>query len=301
MGIYLASPNKEKNSVDDIFGTMKYGASAMQGWRVNMEDAHLSRFNIAPKTHLFAVFDGHGGCEVAKYVERHFIEELLSCAAYKTGNYEKALNDTFLRMDVMLQTPEGKKELSQLKGGDDKSGYQTESFAGCTSNVVLIVDNEMYCANAGDSRCVLSHKGQAVEMSHDHKPDNDIEKERIQRAGGYISDGRINGNLNLSRAIGDLEYKKDEKIGVHEQLIVAVPEVKKRHLTADDDFFVIGCDGIWECMQNQDIVDFVAKKLKDKDKNLSKIVEELLDTILAGDTSTGIGCDNMTCMIVCLK
>jgi len=72
-------------------------------------------------------------------------------------------------------------------------------------------------------------------------------------------------------------------------------------MTLDDEFFVIGCDGIWECMQNQDIVDFVAKRLKDKDKNCSKIVEELLDNILAADTSTGIGCDNMTCMIISLK
>jgi len=273
----------------------------MQGWRVNMEDAHLSRFNIAPKTSLFGVFDGHGGREVAKFVEKHFIEELLSCPSFKTGHYEKALNDTFLKMDIMLQTPEGKKEVGQLKSEDGKGDYQTESFAGCTANVVLIVDNEIYCANAGDSRCVLASKGQAVEMSHDHKPDNEIEKDRIQKAGGYISDGRINGNLNLSRAIGDLEYKKDDKIGVHEQLIVAVPEVKKRQLTAEDDFFVIGCDGIWECMQNQDIVDFVSKRIKDKDKNLSKVVEELLDNILASDTSTGIGCDNMTCIIVTLK
>jgi len=80
-----------------------------------------------------------------------------------------------------------------------------------------------------------------------------------------------------------------------------VPEVKKRILTSDDDFFVLGCDGIWECMPNQEIIDFVGKRLKDKDKLLSKIVEELLDTILASDTGTGIGCDNMTCCIVALK
>lgn len=266
-----------------------------------MEDSHITRFNIAPDTHLFAVFDGHGGREVAKFVEKHFVEELLANSNYKNGDYAKALHDTFLRMDVMLVTPEGKKELGVFKSEDGKGDYQTESFAGCTANVALLVKNELYVANAGDSRCVLSNKSIAVEMSHDHKPDNEIEKERIQKAGGYISDGRINGNLNLSRAIGDLEYKKDDKIGVFEQLIVAVPDVKKRILTADDDFFVVGCDGIWECMPNQEIVDFVAKRLKDKDKLLSKIVEELLDTILASDTATGIGCDNMTCLIVTLK
>jgi len=87
-------------------------------------------------------------------------------------------------------------------------------------------------------------------MSHDHKPDNELEKLRIEKAGGYISDGRINGNLNLSRAIGDLEYKKDEKIGVHEQLITAVPEIIKKKITDDDEFLVLGCDGIWEIKSN---------------------------------------------------
>jgi len=67
----------------------------------------------------------------------------------------------------------------------------------------------LYVANAGDSRTVLSRGGTAKELSLDHKPENPIEKERVTKAGGFISEGRINGNLNLSRAIGDLEYKKN--------------------------------------------------------------------------------------------
>jgi len=53
---------------------MKYGASGMQGWRTNMEDSHIAKFNISPKVSIFGVFDGHGGREVAKFVEKHFIE-----------------------------------------------------------------------------------------------------------------------------------------------------------------------------------------------------------------------------------
>lgn len=53
-------------------------------------------------------------------------------------------------------------------------------------------------------------------MSEDHKPDNIGEKTRIEKAGGFVSDGRVNGNLNLSRAMGDLEYKKDTQLKVHE-------------------------------------------------------------------------------------
>ena len=61
-------------------------------------------------------------------------------------------------------------------------------------------------ANAGDSRCVLSRAGKAVEMSFDHKPEDDIERKRIEKAGGKVtSDGRVNGGLNLSRALGKCE------------------------------------------------------------------------------------------------
>lgn len=48
-------------------------------------------------------------------------------------------------------------------------------------------------ANAGDSRTVLGRNGQALEMSEDHKPDNEGEKSRIEKAGGFVSDGRVNG------------------------------------------------------------------------------------------------------------
>jgi len=108
--------------------------------------------------------------------------------------------------------------------------------------------------------------------------------------------------LNLSRALGDLEYKKDEKIGVHEQLITACPEIIKRTITPDDEFLVIGCDGIWEIKTNQEIIDFVNVRLpKGSEGRVSSAVEELLDAIVAPDTINGLGCDNMTCVVVTLK
>mmetsp|Transcript_673 Transcript_673/g.747 ORF Transcript_673/g.747 Transcript_673/m.747 type:complete len:301 (+) Transcript_673:60-962(+) len=300
MGIYLASPNKEKKSEEGEFSTMSYGATSMQGWRVNMEDSHIAKFNIVPDVHIFGVFDGHGGKEVALFVEKHFIEELLANANFKNGVYDQALTETFLRMDVLLSTPEGKKELSFLKNGDDSKGYQADSFAGCTANVALIAKGELIVANAGDSRCIISSKGVAEEMSEDHKPELPRERERIQKAGGYITEGRINGNLNLSRALGDLEYKRNTDLTPGEQLISAVPEIKRRKLTSEDEFLVLGCDGIWETLSNQSISEFMAKRIAEG-MRLTKIVEEFLDKILAPDTSTGIGCDNMSCILVKLK
>jgi len=270
-----------------------------------MEDAHLAECKVTENISLFGVFDGHGGKEVAKYVAEHFIEELKKNENFKKGQYQLALEESFLRMDDMLNTEEGKKELNRIKNGGDTSDYkaqwQQESFAGCTANVALLVDGKtLYVANAGDSRTVLSRDGKALELSTDHKPENPIERERVQKAGGFISEGRINGNLNLSRAIGDLEYKKNTELKPHEQLISAFPEVTKTTLTPEDEFILMGCDGIWETKSNQELVEFCRTKLRNKE-SLKSTLEDLLDMILAPDTSNGFGCDNMTSIIVTFR
>ena len=59
---------------------------------------------------------------------------------------------------------------------------------GCTAVVALLTPTEIYVANAGDSRCVISQKHNAIEMSEDHKPDNPGEKARIEKAGGFVED-----------------------------------------------------------------------------------------------------------------
>ena len=99
--------------------------------------------------------------------------------------------------------------------GREESG-DIAMHTGCTACVVLITDTELICANAGDSRCVLSNNGKAIEMSIDHKPENFSEKARIEKAGGFVEDNRVKGVLNLSRSLADMEYKCDPSISVDE-------------------------------------------------------------------------------------
>eukprot|EP00349_Pseudokeronopsis_sp_Brazil_P001921 CAMPEP_0202958768 /NCGR_PEP_ID=MMETSP1396-20130829/3036_1 /ASSEMBLY_ACC=CAM_ASM_000872 /TAXON_ID= /ORGANISM="Pseudokeronopsis sp., Strain Brazil" /LENGTH=129 /DNA_ID=CAMNT_0049676991 /DNA_START=456 /DNA_END=845 /DNA_ORIENTATION=- len=123
---------------------------------------------------------------------------------------------------------------------------------GCTANVVLVDKlNRLIVANAGDSRAVLSRKGKAVPLSFDHKPDLKEERERIEKAGSSILDGRVDGNLNLSRSLGDLKYKQLKELKPEEQPITGNPDVLEEQLTEDDEFIVMGCDGIWETKENQ--------------------------------------------------
>jgi len=191
------------------------------------------------------------------------------------------------------------RQLFDPKGNED---CDIAMYTGCTACVCFLEGNKIYCANAGDSRAVLCMKGVAIPLSNDHKPDLDTEKNRIYKADGWVSDGRVKGNLNLSRSLGDLEYKQNKKLPPEDQMITAFPELIIQNITPDCDFIIIGCDGVWDCKTNQEACNFVSERLKSNMK-LTKIIEELLDEILATDiyNETGVGCDNMTCIIVQFK
>ncbi|KAG4076919.1 hypothetical protein HA402_015906 [Bradysia odoriphaga] len=175
--------------------------------------------------------------------------------------------------------------------------------SGCTAVVALLVGRELFVANAGDSRCVLCRNGKTVEMSFDHKPEDTEESQRIMKAGGRVTmDGRVNGGLNLSRAIGDHAYKMNKDLKPEEQMISAMPDVKQITLEEEDEFMVLACDGIWNFMTSEEVVEFVRKRIAEKKDKLSGICEELFTNCLAPNTAgDGTGCDNMTAVIVQFK
>lgn len=95
-------------------------------------------------------------------------------------------------------------------------------------------------------------------LSYDHKPTNPGERARISKAGSYVNaEGRVDGNLNLSRAIGDLIHKGNKRLPLKDQAITSFPDVKVLKITSKMDFIVIGCDGIWESHTNQQVAEYV--------------------------------------------
>merc|ERR1719510_2447804 len=187
--------------------------------------------------------------------------------------------------------------------------------SGCTAVVAVIRENELYVANAGDSRCVVCRDGKAIEMSFDHKPEDAPERDRIETAGGRVTpDGRVNGGLNLSKAIGDHAYKTNKNLPLQEQMISPVPDVKRLTINPETDSFIfLACDGIWNSLNSQEVVDFINERLNNNDQKdeksdpmntdrLTKVLGELFDHCLAPDTmGDGTGCDNMTAVIAKLK
>ena len=235
-------------------------------------------------------------------------ELIKKSAAYKGKNYKQALIDGFVAIDKLLATPEAQSELSEISMKNSKFEPRDPAYnfdipenMGCTACVVLITKKEIYVANAGDSRCVMCKNGIAIGMSEDHKPDLEMEKTRIEKAGGYVEGNRVNGCLNLSRSLGDLSYKNNTNLDYSQQLIIPTPDVRVEQITPDINFLIVACDGIWDCKTSQEAVDFVAKKLG-KCK-ISKIVEDIMEDCIAKDINEkeGLGCDNMTCMVITIN
>jgi protein phosphatase 2C family protein 2/3 len=126
------------------------------------------------------------------------------------------------------------------------------------------------------------------------------ERARITAAGGFVDFGRVNGNLALSRAIGDFEFKKTAELPPEQQIVTAYPDVTEHDITDDDEFLVIACDGIWDCQSSQAVVEFVRRGIVAK-QELTAICDNLMDNCLARTSDTGgVGCDNMTVTIIAL-
>lgn len=174
-----------------------------------------------------------------------------------------------------------------------------EQMAGSTAVTVIIKNNKLYCANAGDSRAIACINGEVEVLSLDHKPNNFIESKRISEAGGWVEFNRVNGNLALSRALGDFIFKKNSKKKAEEQIVTAYPDVEVRDITEDWDFLVLACDGIWDVLSNEEVIQFCRKRIG-MGMMPEEICEEIMTHCLAPDCQMGgIGGDNMTIVLVC--
>ncbi|KAJ5768860.1 Protein phosphatase 2C [Penicillium odoratum] len=296
MGQTLSEPVVEKTSAEGGDDCCIYGVSAMQGWRISMEDAHAAILDLQAKyinedekptppdqrLAFFGVYDGHGGDKVALFTGENLHKIVAKQDAFAKGDIEQALKDGFLATDrAILEDPKYEEEVS-----------------GCTASTSIISKNKIWVANAGDSRSVLGVKGRAKPLSFDHKPQNEGEKARISAAGGFVDFGRVNGNLALSRAIGDFEFKKSPELSPEQQIVTAYPDVTVHDLTEDDEFLVIACDGIWDCQSSQAVVEFVRRGIAAK-QDLYRICENMMDNCLASNSETGgVGCDNMTMIVI---
>ena len=180
------------------------------------------------------------------------------------------------------------------------SALDDEGDSGTTACVVLVTPDWIVCANAGDSRSVCSKSGnRAVPLSYDHKPDDEEEERRIRAAGGYVAGGRVEGDLAVSRGLGDFRFKSMVTVcaGAHsatnnnneqgsggdrvtmapgEQKVSSIPDIIVQNRNAEhDEFIIVACDGIWDVQSNNEFITEVAGLFQEGESDLGLLCEEV--------------------------
>ncbi|KAG0479261.1 hypothetical protein HPP92_010119 [Vanilla planifolia] len=238
-------------------------AAEDKGARHTMEDAWV----VLPDARLdypgnlrcahFAIYDGHGGRMAAEYAQKHLHANVLAAGLPRelmdVKAAKRAILEGFQRTDESL--------LQESMQGNWQDG--------ATAVCVWVLQQMVFIANIGDAKAILArgvtsdgtqtsanNAGiKAIVLTREHKAIYPQERTRIQKAGGTITNGRLQGRIEVSRAFGDRHFKK---VGV-----IATPDVHSFELTERDHFIILGCDGLWGVFGPSDAADFVQKQLKE--------------------------------------
>ncbi|BAF18083.2 protein phosphatase 2C 50 [Oryza sativa Japonica Group] len=205
--------------------------------------------------HLFGVFDGHGGAEVANYC-RERIHVVLSEELKRLGknlgemgevdmkeHWDDVFTKCFQRVDDEVS---GRVTRVVNGGGEVRSEPVTAENVGSTAVVALVCSSHVVVANCGDSRIVLCRGKEPVALSIDHKPDRKDERARIEAQGGKViqwNGYRVSGILAMSRSIGDRYLKP---------FVIPKPEVMVVPRAKDDDCLILASDGLWDVVSNEE-------------------------------------------------
>lgn len=228
--------------------------TSLIGKRDSNEDQHDIFINLDNKDktkapiNFYGVYDGHGG----KFVSKFLHDNLSDCFTDKRMTYP-VNNNIIKKLYTYIQ--------NKLRTNYTKFSYNTGST--CLVAIQFKSDNSEYLnvINTGDSRCVLCRNNIGIALSKDHKPNWPEEKLRIKELGGEIVwdgyDWRIE-DLSVSRAFGDCSA---------EPFVTNIPDIFKYKLTNNDKFMVLACDGLWDVMCNQEVVNYVLSRCYDMKTN----------------------------------
>ena len=247
-----------------------------------------------PKISYMALFDGHGGN---------------TCSNFLRDN----LHNYIIKNENLLKDTEKSIIESFEKAEDDflnNIAIKENDKSGSCALVCLIIDNNLYIANCGDSHAIISiNSGKEIKLLNSiHRPNNIKEKERIIKNGGsiYIRNSImriIPGRLSVSRAFGDKDAKLND-YGENNNILICTPEVVKINLRNQKvDFLIMGCDGIFEFLTNEDCVSLAWKIMKENIKNYNNFHQmngDIVDLIIKSALKRN-SIDNVTVLFVSFK
>lgn len=260
MGNTRSVPIIEKQGIHDFQTTGgTFALSSMEGWRKTMEDTFI--FFSENDYCAIAIFDGHGTDKCSIFCKNNFeiiFKKYLNDITPE--NISIALINTFKKMDI-----EYEKFVNTVQDSDKRRFKES----GSTGLVAIITNSHYIIANLGDSRGIIIDKLNYAPQyaTIDHKPNLDLEKSRIYKAGHFVSENRVDNILATSRAFGDFQFKNNAELNQENQAVTCVPDVtilEKKIGT----LLVLACDGIWDTIDNQQLINYIFNKKSHKFTNL---------------------------------
>ncbi|KAK4414958.1 putative protein phosphatase 2C 27 [Sesamum alatum] len=274
--------------LNNFLPALRSGEWSDIGGRSDMEDTHICIPDLARNfgcagsgeevISFYGVFDGHGGKGAAQFVRDHLPRIIVEDVDFPL-ELEKVVTRSFMETDAAFAK---------------SCSIESTLSSGTTALTAMIFGRSLLVANVGDCRAVLSRCGVAIEMSKDHRPSCVNERLRIESLGGYVDDGYLNGQLGVSRALGNWHIKglkEGEKGGP----LSAEPELKLITLTNEDEFLIIGSDGIWDVFRSQNAVDFARRRLQEHN-NVKLCCKDIVNEAKKRGAS-----DNLTVVMVCFQ
>lgn len=216
---------------------------SQQGPRAHQEDAFAIIENIGScttKTMYCAVFDGHGGSVASNYAASAAHNHIAVAPSFATS-LPQAVVDGLRHTDMSLY------ELDpHLRGG-------------ATALVACARDRIVHVANIGDSQAYACVCGKTLPLSSVHKPSIESERDRIVRKGGTVDFGRLSGELDVSRGLGDFIYKIPS---AEESIVSNVADVSSIEITDSVEFLLLATDGLWDVVTGEEAIEFVCDALR---------------------------------------
>ena len=251
--------------------------------RTANEDRISITLNVPYKNKKYSylsVFDGHGGSYCSEYLKKNLYKSII---AHKSlfDNFPSNITRIFRNMDSEF-----------IRKAED-----IERRDGSCALTLFLFEGRIIIANTGDCRALASiRNGQEIrQLTVDHKPENKEEQKRVLDKGGYFystntviikrnSENAISGPLRVfpgrlttTRSFGDFEAKLPHHGGV-EGVVICDPELSSQN-SKSLDFIVMGSDGLFESITNEEIVNYIHKKVKNIRKKGNTLNQALSNTI----------------------
>ena len=314
---------EEENGENNFLEFISYN---LKTWKKLNLNSFISKISLGEKNNynIFCIINGNKGNEITKFVQNHFLDELLNEIKEKK-DIKIAIRESFLKMNKLIEGKEGMKEIYELRLKNNEEEiknyknvinenkeekiniFQEEDkeildYTGCTLCLIIIDSelNKIYFGNIGNSELFIyknNNSKDIINIKSQHRPDDETEKSRIKN-NSLIINNKLYGVLKSSRSFGNFAYNGENNI------IIDEPDIKEYDINDEDKYIFIANETFVDILKNENVGELIKRREEAGDISLEGIIEGILDKKISNyffNNDIESGFDNITCTLIKLK